>query len=78
LPDGTSVKSDSGDIDRVLSACFTRDVTLARVAPEDFTIDQYLPDVEGLDPAGHRDAVVEQKLGSAFFAAVAPSVAPSP
>ena len=68
LPDGTSVTSDSGDVDRVLSACFNRDVTLARAAPEDFTIDQYHPDLEDLDPAGHRDAVVEQKLGSAFFA----------
>jgi uncharacterized protein YcbX len=70
LPDGTSVTSDSGDVDRVLSACFKRDVTLARAAPEDFTIDQYYPDVEDLDSAGHRDAVVEQKLGSAFFAEV--------
>ncbi|MDA2930292.1 MOSC domain-containing protein [Acidobacteria bacterium AH-259-O06] len=68
LPDGTSVISDSSDIDRVLSACFRRDVTLARAAPDDFTIDQYHPDVEDLDPAGHRDTVVEQKLGSAFFA----------
>jgi hypothetical protein len=68
FPDGTSVTSDSGEVDRVLSAFFKRDVTLARAAPEDFTIDQYHPDVEGLDPAGHRDAVVEQKLGSAFFA----------
>ena len=68
LPDGTSVSSDSGDVDQVLSAFFERDVTLARAAPQDFTIDQYHPDVEDADPAGHRDAVVEQKLGSAFFA----------
>jgi hypothetical protein len=68
LPDGTSVTSDSSAVDRVLSAHFRRDVTLARAAPDDFTIDQYHPDVEDLDPAGHRDTVVEQKLGSAFFA----------
>ncbi len=68
LPDGTSVTSDSSDVDRVLSAYFRRDVTLARAAPDDFTIDQYHPDIEDVDPAGHRDAVVEQKLGSAFFA----------
>ena len=48
LPDGTSVKSDSGDVDRVLSACFKRNVTLARTSPEDFTIDQYYPDVADL------------------------------
>jgi len=68
LPDGTTVTSDSGDVDRVLSTYFRRDVTLARTAPDDFTIDQYHPDLEDLDPAGYRDTVVEQKLGSAFFA----------
>ncbi len=70
LPDGTSVTSNSGNVDGVLSAYFQRDVTLARAAPEDYTIDQYHPDLENLDPAGHRDAVVEQKLGSALFAEV--------
>jgi uncharacterized protein YcbX len=68
LPDGTSVTSGSSDVDSVLSAFFRRDVTLARAAPDDLTIDQYHPDVEDADPAGHRDTVVEQKLGSAFFA----------
>lgn len=70
LPDGASVTSESSDVDRVLSTFFRRDVTLARSAPDDFTIDQYHPDVAGADPAGHRDTVVEQKLGSAFFAEV--------
>ncbi len=68
LPNGTSVSSDTSDVDRVLSAFFRRDVTLARAAPDDFTIDQYHPDVEDADPEGHRDSVVEQKLGSAYFA----------
>ena len=68
LPDATSVTSDSSDVDQVLSAFFRRGVTLARAAPDDFTIDQYHPDVKDADPAGYRDAVVEQKLGSAFFA----------
>jgi uncharacterized protein YcbX len=68
LPDGTSVTSDSSDVDHVLSAYFRRDVTLARAAPDDFTIDQYHPDIEDVDPAGYRDTFVEQKLGSAFFA----------
>ena len=69
LPDGSSVTSDSSDVDRRLSTYFRRDVRLARAAPDDFTIDQYHPDIEGLDPA-HRDTVAEQKLGSAFFAEV--------
>lgn len=70
LPDGTSVISDSSDAHRVLSRFFRREVRLARAAPADFTIDQYHPDIEDVDPAGHRDTVVEQKLGSALFAAV--------
>jgi uncharacterized protein len=68
LPNGTSVTSDSSDVDRALSAHFRRDVSLARVAPDDFTIDQYHPDVEGADPGGKRDEVAAQKLGSALFA----------
>jgi MOSC domain-containing protein len=59
LPDGTTVRSDSGDVDQVLSAYFKRNVTLERAAPDDFTIDSYHPE---------RDTVVAQKLGSAFFA----------
>jgi uncharacterized protein YcbX len=59
FPDGTSVRSDSGDVDQVLSAYFKRNVTLERAAPEDFTIDSYHPD---------KDTVVAQKLGSALFA----------
>lgn len=70
LPDGTSVTSDSGEVDGVLSAYFRRKVTLAQAAPDDFTIDQYHPDVEGADPGGNRNTVVEQKLGSALFAAL--------
>jgi uncharacterized protein len=77
LPDGTSTASDSQDVDATLSKLLGRKVTLARAAPEDFTIDQYHPDVEGLDPEGHRDTVTETKLGTAFFAkAGLPSAVP--
>jgi uncharacterized protein YcbX len=68
LPNGASVTSDSSEVDTVLSSYFRRDVTLAQAAPDDFTIDQYHPDLEDLDPEGHRDTLLEQKLGSAFFA----------
>jgi uncharacterized protein len=68
LPDGSSVTSDASDTDSVLSAFLGRKVRLARAAPADFTIDQYHPDVEGLDPAGSRDTMVEARIGSAFFA----------
>ena len=67
LPDGTAVRSDSNNVDRTLSAYFRREVRLASAAPEDFTIDMYVSDVEGADPKGREDTVVEQKLGSAYF-----------
>jgi uncharacterized protein YcbX len=77
LPDGTSSTSGAPDIDATLSGYLGRDVTLSRAAPEDFTIDQYHPDLEGLDPEGHRDTVTESKLGSALFAeAGLPSAVP--
>ena len=77
LPDGTSSTSNAPDVDAVLSGYLGRDVKLARAAPESFTIDQYHPDVEGLDPEGHRDTVTESRLGSAFFAeAGLPSAVP--
>jgi uncharacterized protein len=38
LPDGQAVRSDSGDVDSVLSAYFRRNVSLRQSAPEDFTI----------------------------------------
>jgi len=68
MPDGTTTASDAPDVDATLSGYLGREVTLARAAPEDFTIDQYHPDIEGLNPEGHRDTVTESKLGSAFFA----------
>jgi uncharacterized protein len=77
LPDGTSSTSEAPEVDATLSRYLGRDVTLARSAPEDFTIDQYHPDVEGVDPEGHRDTVTETKLGSALFAGAGlPSAVP--
>jgi uncharacterized protein YcbX len=67
LADGSSVVSDATDVDAALSRFFGRDVELARAAPEDYTIDQYHPDQENLDPEGHRDEVTEEKLGAAFY-----------
>jgi uncharacterized protein len=68
LPDGTSLTSDAGGADAALSSFLGHEVSLQRAAPANFTIDQYHPDVEDLDPEGHRDTVTESKLGAAFFA----------
>jgi uncharacterized protein YcbX len=67
LADGSSVLSDAVDVDAVLSRFFGRDVELARAAQNGYTIDQYHPDEEHYDPEGHRDEVVEARLGAAFF-----------
>jgi uncharacterized protein YcbX len=67
LGDGNSVLSDADDVDDVLSRFFGRDVELAHAAQNGYTIDQYHPDEENYDPEGHRDEVVEARLGAAFF-----------
>jgi uncharacterized protein YcbX len=78
LADGTTVSSDVPDADATLSAFFGRAVVLATSAPEDFTIDEYRLDVEGLGPGQTPDTVTDQKLGAAFFAeAGMPSAVPA-
>src|SRR5919201_1823667 len=67
LADGDVVQSDAADVDAVLSRFFSRDVELASAAQNGYTIDQYHPDEENYDPGGHRDEVVEARLGAAFF-----------
>ena len=67
LADGNSVLSDAADVDAVLSRFFGREVELMRAAQNGYTIDQYHPDLENYDPDGHRDEVVEARLGAAFF-----------
>ena len=67
LADGESVLSDARDADAVLSRFFERDVELARGAENGYTIDQYHPDEENYDPGGHRDEVVERRMGAALF-----------
>jgi uncharacterized protein len=67
LSDGTVVQSDAADRDDVLSMFFGREVELAHAAQNGYTIDQYHPDEENYDPDGHRDEVVEARLGAAFF-----------
>jgi uncharacterized protein YcbX len=77
LADGTALRSDDPDADAVLSRFFGREVHLGRFAPTDYTIDEYHPDIEQLNPAGERDVLVEMKLGSALFAALGwPSAVP--
>ena len=68
FPNGSTLTSDSNDLDRGLCDHFQREVTLVKAAPKDFTIDMYHPDIEDFDPKGRRDVVQDQKLGAALFA----------
>ena len=69
LPNGVSLRSDDSSVNDVLSKFFGRQVKLIQTAPEDFTIDQYHPDIAEVDPSGNRNTTVSQKLGSALFKA---------
>ena len=66
FPDGRSITSDSTDANAELSKFFGRQVTLAQIAPSNFTIDEYHPDIDK-DDLG---PVIEAQLGSALFAKV--------
>lgn len=70
LANGVVVNSDDPSSNEKLSKFFGRQVQLIQSAPEDFTIDQYHPDIEGLDPSGNQNTTVSQKLGSALFKSV--------
>jgi MOSC domain-containing protein len=77
LSNGTSVTSDAPNVDAILSGFFRRDVRLAQAAPEDFTIDQYHPAAQDVEPTGDDQSVTETKLGAAAFAqAGLPSAVP--
>jgi len=64
LPDGRLVRSDETDVDRVLSAALGREVTLDRSAPEAPSLEEYWPDIEGLD---HRDALTDETMAPGTF-----------
>jgi uncharacterized protein YcbX len=66
LPDGRVVNSDAPDCDAILSTFLGRGVRLSTSVPAEFTIDQYSPDLDDLDPRGDAGTVTEQKLGPAL------------
>jgi hypothetical protein len=64
LPENTIVSTEQSDIDQALSAELGREVTLSMSAPEAPTLEEYWPDVEGLD---HRETVTEEEMPSETF-----------
>jgi uncharacterized protein YcbX len=63
-PDGTTVTSDQGDLNQILSQALNREVTL-RAAPRGaVNAEEYWPDMDGLD---HRDTVTDFTLPEGTF-----------
>jgi uncharacterized protein YcbX len=64
LPDGTTVTSDQGDLNQILSKALNREVTLRAAQRGEVTAEEYWPDMEGLD---HRDTVTDFTLPEGTF-----------
>lgn len=69
LPDGSEVRSDDPDVDRVLSEAVGRAVRLASAAPEAPRLEEYWPDLEGLP---RRDEVTDESMPPGTFFDLAP------
>jgi hypothetical protein len=64
LPDGTTVTSDQGDLNQVLSKALNREVTLRAGQRGPVNAEEYWPDMECLD---HRDTVTDFTLAEGTF-----------
>ena len=64
LPDGTTVTSDQGDLNQILSKALNREVTLRAAQHGAVKAEEYWPDLEGLD---HRDTVTDFTLPEGTF-----------
>lgn len=64
LPDGTMATGGQDDINQIVSAALGRQVTLETTPPEQPSLEEYWPDIEGLD---HRDTVTDEAIASGAF-----------
>jgi uncharacterized protein YcbX len=65
LPDGAMATSGQDDVGQIVSAALGRQVTLETSPPEQPNLEEYWPDIDGLD---HRDTVTDESLPpGAFF-----------
>jgi uncharacterized protein YcbX len=69
LPDGTLTASDGPDLPSLLAPILGRPVALKAAAPEKPVLEEYWPDIEGLD---HRDAVTDESMPAGTFFDLAP------
>ncbi len=64
LPNSTTVTSDDGDLNQILSKALDREVTLGAAQHGAVNAEEYWPDMEGLD---HRDTVTDFTLPEETF-----------
>src|SRR5438093_2436325 len=64
LPDGTTITSDRGDLNQILSKALNREVTFRAAQPGAVDAEEYWPDLEGLD---YRDTVTDFTLPEGTF-----------
>lgn len=64
LPDGAIITSEQSDLNRLLSDVVGREVNFGTTAPQDPSLEEYWPDMEGL---AHRDTVTDEKMPAGTF-----------
>jgi len=64
LPDGTTATSDQNDLDQIVSAALSRSVALQTSPPEKPSLEEYWPDIDGLD---HQDTVTDEAIPQGAF-----------
>jgi uncharacterized protein YcbX len=69
LPDGTLLGSDQPDLPSLLAPILGRAVALRAAAPDKPQLEEYWPDMEGLN---HRDAVTDETMPAGTFFDLAP------
>lgn len=69
LPDGTLQNSERSDLPDVLASILGRGVALRSQAPDKAILEEYWPDMEGLN---HRDAVTDEMMPADSFFDLAP------
>jgi uncharacterized protein YcbX len=64
LPDGTTLTSDQPDLDQILSKALKREVTLHAAERGALAVEEYWPDMDGLD---YRDTITDFTLPEGTF-----------
>ena len=64
LPDGTVIYSSDADVEAVISKALGRSVELVSAAPDEPSLEEYWPDIEGL---AHREKITDEAMPANTF-----------